>query len=397
MEKLEATAASQRIHSLDLLRGFAILGILIMNIISFSHFGTGYLNPTLGAGIEGYNAWFHGFSHLFADMRFMSLFSMLFGAGIVLFSENAERKGIKVAKYHYRRMFFLMVFGVIHAYLIWMGDILIQYAICGSLVFLLRKAKTRTLIILASIFFVIPILFSLMTYYATPKSMLEEIFSFWNPSAEAIANETNAYLGSYLDQMEPRVEGATMMLTSYFLFEAIWRISTMMILGMILYRKGVLNASFPAGWYQRLFLFAFSIGLFISAVGLYRSYEKNWEGIWYMNIGHHYNYVASLFMALGYIGLIMLWSKSEGVLSGLKSRVEAAGRMAFTNYIGTSIICITIFYGHGLGLFGKLDRLQQWGIILFVWILILYLSPLILSKYKQGPLEWLWRKFTYLR
>lgn len=397
MEKPEATEVNKRIISLDLLRGFAILGILIMNIISFSHFGTGYLNPKLGAGIEGYNAWFHGFSHLFADMRFMSLFSMLFGAGIVLFSKHAETKSIKVAKYHYRRMFFLLVFGLIHAYLIWMGDILIQYAICGSIVFLFRKAKIRTLIIIASIFFIIPILFSLMTYYATPKSMLEEIFSFWNPTIEQVSGETNAYLGSYLDQMEPRVEGATMMLTSYFLIESFWRITSMMIIGMILFRKGVLSASLPKGWYQRLFLIAFSIGLFISSVGLNRAYQKDWEGIWYMNVGHHYNYVASLFMAFGYIGLIMLWSQSDKLFHGLKLRFQAAGRMAFTNYIGTSILCITIFYGHGLGLFGKLDRLQQWGIILFIWILILYISPLILKKYKQGPLEWLWRKFTYMR
>ncbi len=397
MEKLEATEINKRINSLDLLRGFAILGILIMNIISFSHFGTGYLNPKLGAGIEGYNAWFHGFSHLFADMRFMSLFSILFGAGVMLFSENAEKKGIKVAKYHYRRMFFLLVFGLIHAYLIWMGDILTQYAICGSLVFLLRKAKTRTLIIIASILFTIPILLSLLTYYGTPQSMLEDIFSFWTPTQDEIDSETNAYRGSYLDQMAPRVEGALMLQTTQFFFEAMWRISAIMILGMILFRKGVLSASLPKGWYQRLFVIAFSVGLFISAVGLNRAYQKDWEGIWYMNIGHQYNYIGSLFMALGYIGLVMLWSLSDSVLPGLKNRLQAVGRMAFTNYIGTSILCITIFYGHGLGLFGKLDRLQQWGVILSIWILILYTSPLILKKYKQGPLEWLWRKFTYLR
>jgi uncharacterized protein len=114
-----------------------------------------------------------------------------------------------------------------------------------------------------------------------------------------------------------------------------------------------------------------------------------------MNVGHSYNYIASLAVALGYIGLMMLWSKTS-VLIGLQSRLKAVGRLAFTNYILTSIICTLIFYGHGLGLYATLDRLQQWGVILIVWIILLYLSPVILKKYNKGPLEFIWRRLTYL-
>lgn len=395
MTKLNPVNINNRIHSIDMLRGFALLGILIMNIISFSNIGIGYVNPTLGAGLEGYNKWIHAFSHLFADMRFMSIFSILFGAGVLLFADNALKKGRKAKKFHYRRMFLLFLFGLIHAYLIWMGDILVMYSICGSMVFLMRNWKIKTLVIVASIFFAIPILFSFATYFFTPPDQLQEIFQFWTPSQAEVDEEIVAYRGSYLDQMGPRSASAFQLQTLLFLMEQMWRILSMMMLGMILYRKGVLSAERGKSFYQKLFLIGTSAGLFISSIGLYRSYTHDWDGIWYMNIGHFYNYVASLLVALGYIGLVMLWSRSN-VLIGFQNRLKAVGRLAFTNYILSSVICTFIFYGHGLGLYATFDRLQQWGVVLFVWLILLIVSPIILKKYKQGPLESIWRKLTYL-
>lgn len=392
---LQPTASTERIQSLDLLRGFALFGILIMNIISFSNIGTGYINPTLGAGLEGYNGWIYGFNHLFAEMRFMSIFSMLFGAGILIFSDNAMKKGKTAWKYHYRRMLLLIVIGFIHAYLIWMGDILVAYAICGSIAFLMRKCNTRTLFIVGGIFFVIPVVLSLMSYFFTPQEKLEEIFRFWNPTQESVDWEISAYCGSYMDQMSPRISGAIELQTLVFLIEYIWRVLSMMLLGMILYRKGILSAQKDNAFYQKLLLIGLTAGLVISGTGLYRAYNQGWNGIWYMNVGHHYNYIASLLIAIAYIGLIMLWNKSN-ILQGLKSRLKAVGRLAFTNYIMTSIICTFIFYGHGLGLFATMDRLHHWGIILLVWAFLLFISPVILKKYKRGPLEWAWRKLTYL-
>ena len=114
-----------------------------------------------------------------------------------------------------------------------------------------------------------------------------------------------------------------------------------------------------------------------------------------MNVGHFYNYIASLCVALGYIGLIMLWSKTN-ILIGLQSRLKAVGKLAFTNYILTSLICTFIFYGHGLGLFATMDRLEQMGIVIIVWMILLIISPMILEKHKRGPLESIWRRFTYL-
>ena len=341
--KVHPISGNERIQSLDLLRGFALLGILIMNIISFSNIGTGYLNPTIGAGIEGYNGWIHGFGHLFADMRFMSLFSILFGAGVLIFSDNIVKKGKVAWKYHYRRTFFLLIFGIIHAYLIWMGDILVAYAICGSIVFLLRKKSNRSLGILASIFFVIPIILSLLTYFFTPIEQLDEIFGFWTPSQEEITKEVNAYRGSYFDQMEPRIAGAIQLQTVFFFIEQFWRVMSMMLLGMILYRKGILSAQKSRSFYIRMVIIGFSLGLGLSGLGLFRAYDMNWMGAWYMNVGHHYNYVGSVLVAFGYIGVIMLLSQST-ILEGLQSRLKAVGRMAFTNYILMSVYIIFRIY-----------------------------------------------------
>ena len=383
-----------RIHSLDLLRGFAVLGILIMNITSFSQISIAYMNPTIGGGLEGYNQYFHAFNYIFADTRFMSIFSMLFGAGVVLFTQRIEAKGKRVAALHYKRMFWLLLFGLIHAYFIWGGDILVAYAICGSLVFFFRKKSIRKLFILAIILFLIPISFNFMTYYGMPADELESTFAFFHPSAEQIASQTQVMRGSYLEQMPLRVEEAIQIQTLVFMIEMFWRASAMMLLGMILYRKGILSAEKSTVYYKKLMWVGFIPGLILSGIGLSQVYASEWNAAYVMNIGANYKFVSGLFMALGYIGLV-IWCYKKGIFKKIQNRLQAAGRMAFTNYIGMSVICTFIFNGHGLGLFGMFDRLQQFLIVISVWVLILILSPLVLKNYRFGPLEWLWRKLTY--
>ena len=383
-----------RIHSLDLLRGFAVLGILIMNITSFSQISMAYMNPTIGAGLEGYNQYFHAFNYIFADTRFMSIFSMLFGAGVVLFTQRIEAKGKRVAALHYTRMFWLLLFGLIHAYFIWIGDILVAYAICGSLVFFFRKKSIRTLLIMAGILFLIPISLNFMTYYGMTAGELESTFAFFNPSAEKIASQTQAMRGSYLEQMPLRVKEAIGLQTVYFKIELFWRASAMMLLGMILYRKGILSAEKSTAYYKKLMWVGFVPGLILSGISLSQGYFYEWNAAYVMCIVANYKFVSGLFMALGYIGLV-IWCYKKGIFIKFQNRLRATGRMAFTNYIGMSVICTLIFNGHGLGLFGTLDRLEQFLIVISVWILILLISPLVLKNYRFGPLEWLWRKLTY--
>ena len=391
---LQSKSLNNRIHSLDLLRGFAVLGILIMNITNFSHVNVAYMNPTIGAGLEGYNQYFHAFNYIFADTRFMSIFSILFGAGVVLFTNNAVSKGKKAGVLHFKRMFWLLLFGIVHAYLIWEGDILVTYAICGCLIFLLRKKTIRALLIISIILFIVPLTFNLMTNYGLTMDELESTFAFFHPSSEQINTEIKIMQGSFLEQMPIRLENAIEFQTFVFLIETFWRTTSLMLLGMILYRKDVLSANKSISYYNKMIFIGFGIGLIVSLIGLNQSYDYEWSGAYVMSIGANYKIVSGLFMSIGYIGFVM-WSFKKGIFKKLQNRLKATGRMAFTNYIGMSIICTLIFNGHGLGLYGTLDRLQQFLIVVVIWILILIVSPLVLKKYRFGPLEWLWRKLTY--
>jgi uncharacterized protein len=313
---------------------------------------------------------------------------------VVLFTQRIEAKGKRVAALHYKRMFWLLFFGLIHAYFIWVGDILVAYAICGSLVFFFRKKSIRTLFIMAIILFLIPIIFNFMTFYGMPADELESTFAFFHPSTEEIASQTQAMRGSYLKQMPLRMEEALGLQTVVFMIEIFWRTSAMMLLGMILYRKGILSADKSTAYYKKMIWVGFVPGLILSSIGLGQVYASEWSGAYVMNIGANYKFVSGLFMALGYIGLV-IWIYKKGIFKKLQNRLQATGRMAFTNYIGMSVICTLIFNGHGLGLFGIFDRLQQFLIVIGVWVIMLIISPLVLKKYQFGPLESLWRKLTY--
>jgi|TARA_B100001540_G_scaffold305472_1_gene316462 uncharacterized protein len=386
--------SNNRIHSIDLLRGFAILGILIMNITNFSQVNIAYMNPTIGAGLEGYNQYFHAFNYIFADTRFMSIFSILFGAGVVLFTRNAEIKGKRAGVLHFKRMFWLLLFGFVHAYFIWSGDILVAYAICGCFIFFLRKKSIRTLLVMSTLLFIIPLTFNLMTYYGMTSDELESTFAFFHPNPEQIATEIKTMQGSFNEQMTIRLKNAIEFQTFVFLIETFWRTTAMMLLGMILFRKGVLSADKSIKYYKKMVLVGFVPGLILSIIGLNQSYDFEWSGTYVMNIGANYKLISGFFMAIGYIGLVM-WFFKKGIFKNLQRRLQSTGRMAFTNYIGMSLICTLIFNGHGLGFFGTFDRLQQFLVVISVWVLILILSPLVLKKYKFGPLEWMWRKLTY--
>tara|TARA_B100000614_G_scaffold107683_1_gene96862 strand:- start:213 stop:1388 length:1176 start_codon:yes stop_codon:yes gene_type:complete len=386
--------SNNRIHSIDLLRGFAILGILIMNITNFSQVNIAYMNPTIGAGLEGYNQYFHAFNYIFADTRFMSIFSILFGAGVFLFSRNAEIKGKQAGVLHFKRMFWLLLFGFVHAYFIWSGDILVAYAICGCFIFFLRKKSIRTLLVMSTLLFIIPLTFNLMTYYGMTSDELESTFAFFHPNPEQIATEIKTMQGSFNEQMTIRLKNAIEFQTFVFLIETFWRTTAMMLLGMILFRKGILSADKSILYYKKMVLVGFVPGLILSIIGLNQAYDFEWSGTYVMNIGTNYKLISGFFMAIGYIGLVM-WFFKKGIFKNLQRRLQATGRMAFTNYIGMSLICTLIFNGHGLGFFGTFDRLQQFLVVISVWVLILILSPLVLKKYKFGPLEWMWRKLTY--
>jgi len=396
-EKASPLLPGQRLISLDLLRGIAVLGILIMNIQSFSMISAAYMNPAAYGDLTGINKWIWIFSHLFAAEKFMSLFSILFGAGIILFYQKAMDKKRKAGPLHYRRMFWLLLFGLAHAYFIWYGDILVAYSICAFLVFLFRKKNPRTLIIWASIFFIVPVLFYLMGQLSMPmwpEDAYNENLQGWLPNNETIQQELKTMRSGWITQMDHRVEMAFMLETVYFFYNIFWRVMAMMLLGMALFKSGVLLAQRPTGFYRKLALFGLSIGLSLTAYGIYFNFSHEWQIEQSMFQGSLFNYFGSAGTALGYVGIIMLLAQSKSYQK-CKMRFSMVGRMAFSNYILMSLIGMFIFYGNGFGYYGMAERWVQFLITLAIWCILLILSPIWLRHFQYGPIEWFWRRLTY--
>ena len=165
---------------------------------------------------------------------------------------------------------------------------------------------------------------------------------------------------------------------------------------MALFKLGVLNARRSRRFYRRLLLLGFGIGIPIAAYGVYTNFAAGWDVRYSFFLGSQFNDWASIPVALGWVGTVMLACRSTA-FAQISPVLAAVGRMAFSNYILQTLICTTIFYGHGLGFFGRVDRLGQVGIVLMIWALELILSPLWLARFQFGPLEWLWRCLTYWR
>ncbi len=395
--KKQPTANANRIISLDILRGFALLGILIMNMTSFSMPGAHYLNPMAEGLLEGADKWAFYFSQLFANQKFMSLFSILFGAGIILMTSRIEQSGKSAAKRHYFRNFWLLLIGLFHAYVIWHGDILVQYALCSIWLFLFRKKSPKTLFIWAAIFFLINIFISLSGGFSIPSMSTAEVADMcasWQPATEKIVAETAAYRSHWLAHFPYRSTTAFGLETYIFLLGIGWQITGLMLVGMGLFKTKILTAERSISFYKKMMVFGFSIGLAFGIYGLQQNYAHNWSCEYSFLIGSQWNFLGSVPMALGYIGIIM-WGCKSSLFPTLKKWLAPFGRMALTNYLLQSIIATFIFYGHGLGLFGTIGRAEQWGYILGIWLFQILFSKWWLGRFKFGPFEWLWRSLTY--
>lgn len=394
---LQPVAPPERLASLDVLRGFAVLGILLVNIQDFSMVFAAYLNPTAFGDLTGLNRWAWMLTHVLGDQKFMTIFSLLFGAGILLVTSKAESKGLPPAGLHYRRIFWLFVIGLMHAYLLWRGDILVAYAVCAVWVYLFRKKKPKTLLIAGAAFILIPTLLYLLFSWSVPywpPEAVESNLQMWAPSAEQIAQEVAVYRGGWLQQMGHRVPSAIAFQTFIFLIYIGWRVTGVMLIGMALFKWRVLSADKSGRFYRIMLAAGFGIGIPLIVTGVVRNFSAGWAWPYSMFVGWQFNYWGSLGVAAGYIALVMLLCRSARLLA-LRERLAAVGRIAFTNYLLQSLICTTLFYGHGFGLFGKVQRWQQVLITIVVWTILLIISPLWLRRFRFGPVEWLWRTLTY--
>jgi uncharacterized protein len=386
-----------RINQLDVMRGFALLGILIMNIISFGLPAPHYFNPYVEGPLHGWNRGALVFSELFANEKFMGLFSLLFGASVVLFTDKVEEKGRSALAFHMRRNGWLLVFGLLHAYLLWVGDILVTYALCSVWLFFVRKWSARSLFIASGVSVLLLLLMDALMGLSVPywsAEDLTEFSAFWTPGSTTIAEEVATMRGSWSDQMTIRVPGALAMQMEYLPMLAL-RATAMMLLGMGLYKAGVLNGSRGQRWNGGLAIIGMAMGLAITGWGFHFSETREWSMNVFFN-GGLFRSLGMVFLVMGYVGGI-LWLCGGVKRDWLERWLAPLGRMALTNYLAQTVICTTLMYGHGFGMFGSLGRAQLWLLVLPIWVVQIIASKWWMARFAFGPIEWAWRSLTHWR
>ncbi|MCW5756078.1 MAG: DUF418 domain-containing protein [Phycisphaeraceae bacterium] len=406
---LGPTASGDRIDSVDTLRGVALLGIFVMNIPTFALPEAAFLHPPLAGGFSGvdYAAWL--VSHLFFEFKMMAIFSMLFGAGVALMGERIGGSGRRPARTHYQRMGWLLLFGMLHAYLIWFGDILVAYAIIGMLVYPLRRLGARWLLVIGVVLLPVAMMFSglmqLMFEYMRSEAasgnpdMVKawaDVGGMFNPTPEMLDEERQRLLGSFVSRAVDSAPNVLQIQVFMLTLWALWRVGGLMLIGMALYKWRVLSAERSVRFYAAMTGLGFGLGLPIVGTGVWMMHRNGFDPIASFGVVGMFNYVGSLGVAAGWVGLVLLICRL-GLLTRVRSLLASVGRMALTNYLMQSLIAAFIFYGWGLGRFDTLARSELLLVVLGVWALQLVFSPLWLARFRYGPMEWVWRGLTYWR
>ena len=362
------TPGSERITSLDTIRGVAVLGILTMNVVSYG-LGTGAYFNIDAASPQSWLDWFiGGFGEVFFDQKFMGLFSMLFGAGIVLFADRAAARGRRAGLLSLWRNFLLLLIGVAHAAL-WDGDILVVYAVCSPVLIAMRNLPVRLLLSLGAVAVVVPAIGAAVVQ-PTIDADGQGLGEYWG-----VAGEMSDAVGLW------------------FISDFFFRGLGMMLIGVAAYRSGFLTGSKPKDSYRRSARWGLGLGLPVSAAG-FGFVALNDFGPDVALVGTIPNTIATIPVVFGYAALISLWHRrtSERPFNG---RIRAVGRMALTNYLTQTILGIAILRG----LFDPAD-LSRSLLVLFmvgVWGLQLWWSQAWSAKHRYGPAEWVWRVATYRR
>ena len=395
------TESGRRIFSLDMIRGVAVMGIFSVNIIAFAMIEAAYFNPPAFGGWHGADLGLWAANVVLIDGKMRTLFSMLFGASTLLVIERAEAAGLSGPKVHIRRMLVLLCFGIIHFYLIWFGDILTLYAASGLIVFLFRRLPSYRLAALGAAF----LIGGMMLFAGFIFSQYQADISAHAPGAtQAAINDWNEGLGAFYPTPAMLAEDKALHLGPWpALVEhnlADWHqlvINTLvfmpdtiglMLLGMAGYKSGFLTGDWADADYARVAKLAIPFGLATGAAVVAYDISSNFYiiGVFTAFVVLAVPFITA--MAFGYAALVILLSRRRGWLA---QRIAAAGRCAFTNYLGTSLIATFIFYGWGLGYYGSLSRWQAWLLVPLVWLTMLAWSKPWLERFNYGPLEWLWR------
>ena len=404
-----ASAGDGRYATLDITRGVAVMGILLMNIVAFGLIETAYFNPRAQGGADGIDLGVYLVNFVLFDGKMRGLFSFLFGASTLLVIDRAGAKGENPARVHYLRMVWLLAFGFAHLYLIWWGDILTHYALIGMIAYLFRNLKVKTLIIVGIGLLVLEMLLLAglplgvlgakagladpETARESAKTLQELNKGFGIPTTEYLNTYLANYRGSYGAVLAARWAAHAWSPITTFAFIGAETLAYMLF-GMAALRSGMLTGEWARRRYVKYAAIGFGIGIPVyTALGAYM--VANDFSLLSVTTG----VMAATapvrpLMIVAWACLIILLARPGGTLT---DRIAAAGRMAFTNYLATSLICTTLFYGYGLGWFGYLSRAELYLVVLGMWALMLLWSKPWLDRFAYGPFEWLWRSLARLK
>ncbi len=417
-------SAGERILSLDALRGIAVLGILLMNITAFALPWPAYYNPVVWGGHTGADLWAWITTEMLFEGTMRTIFSMLFGAGVIIFTTRAEtRNPALAADLFYRRTILLIGFGLVNAYiLLWPGDILYAYGVAGLFLFPLRSLSGRTLVILGtSVLMVSGVVGASMdqhSYRSARVAGLEAIAhreagetlsheqvrairdwedkqEEYEPSREKLEETVHAMRGSYPSIFTRLVPiNVSVQSFEYYTF-GFWDSISMMLVGMGLMKFGVFSGARSPRFYIMCMAIGYTVGLAVNAHETRLIMTRGFTAEAVFESWTTYN-IGRLFVAMGHIGLFMLLVR-RAFLHRIVRRLSAVGQMALTNYLSQTVLCNLVFLGVGLGLFGTVNRASIYLVVLAVWALQLLWSPWWLARFRFGPAEWLWRSLTYGR
>lgn len=413
----------ERIITLDVLRGFALFGILMVNMPFFAMpFILVFFDPSLAEGPIGERLAF-SLVKLFFEYKFISLFSLLFGIGFVVQLTRATARGGSFIPQYLRRIIILFLIGFIHAIGLWYGDILLMYSIAAVVLLFCASLSSRTLFILAIVSLLIGTVLSFgingLQYVATEMGV-EQAERSYAQAEEVLAGEnvpsgfnaieqaqfdpnnpiwTDAELRAYRDG--PLSDALAFRSITYafaLIFAAFgygWHVLAMFLLGAAMMKSNFF-APEKRHWHRRLALIALPIGLLLEGIVTAAHWMAGHEASLGVMLTLPLHELGSVLLMLGYVGAICLIVHA-GLVKWLTTPIAAAGRMALTVYLSMTIITTGIMYWWGLGWFGSFNRVELIGLVIIIYAALVIFSVLWLKAFRFGPLEWLWRVMTYLK
>lgn len=426
MTNFAPVSQSNRIIALDILRGVALLGILLMNIPGFSM--AEYSEEAYKSNPHDFNFWVRAVEVILFEGKMRALFSAIFGAGIILFTINKEREGGSATMLFYRRMFWLIIFGLIHSHiLLWEGEILFYYGVIGMLAFLFRKLKPVYLVMAVPLVAIIE--FAATTHFfqdirlkrlayveavgkqkegLTLTEKQNQALKEWReieidliPNKEDAAAHTKIMKSDYGTVANYVRKNSWDGQTKYLIY-GIWDPLALMLLGIALFKWGFLTLQWSKAQYIRTALIGYCLGLPLVTWDFYYNYLNfpTLEAALVHIETHPINWMNLIYPAqrillmMGHASVILLAIQGKWFPS-LLDRLRAVGQMAFTNYIVHSIICTLIFFGYGLNYYAEVEYFKIYYVVLGIWVLQLLYSKPWLNRFLFGPLEWVWRSLTY--